>query len=69
MTESKDVFNPEHVDELRVEIENKFLEFMQNSEKTTNKAGAGRARKNSLELTKMLKAYRAISIKSDTKRK
>jgi hypothetical protein len=61
--DKKTNFDPEKVNALRTEIDNKFQEFMQNSSKETNRAGALRARKNTLDLEKLFKTYRKLSIK------
>ncbi len=56
-------FNEASVIELRSEIESKFREFMIDSAKPTVKAAARRSRQHTLKLAKLMKEYRAISIK------
>jgi hypothetical protein len=56
-------FNQDKVDALRIQIDAEFQDFLKNSKKYINKAAARRARKNTLELTKLMKTYRVISIK------
>lgn len=56
-------FNATAVTELINKIDTLFAEFKQNTAKYDNKAGARRARKNSLELTALMKEYRKISIR------
>ena len=51
------------VETLCGEINAIFLEFKANTTKHTNKAAAKRARKNTMELGKLIKKYREISIK------
>ena len=56
-------FNEASVIELRSEIEATFREFMIDSAKPTVKAAVRRSRQQTLKLTKLMKEYRAISIK------
>ena len=56
-------FNSVDVEKLRGQIIEAFKEFTQNTASAVNKAAARRARKNTLDLEKMLKEYRKISIK------
>lgn len=56
-------FNEEAVIKLRAEIEATFREFMIDSAKPTIKAAVRRSRQHTLKLTKLMKEYRAISIK------
>ncbi len=56
-------FNEEAVIKLRAEIEATFREFMIDSAKPTVKAAVRRSRQHTLKLTKLMKEYRAISIK------
>ena len=58
-----DKFNAEKVTEVRSKIEAEYSTFIEGSSKADNKAGARRARKASLDLTKSLKEYRKESIK------
>jgi len=58
-----ETFNENLVDEVRINIETEFAQFLKNSERLTNKAGSRRARKNSIELSNLLKEYRKLSIK------
>ena len=51
------------VETLQAEINTEFQDFLKNAAKPENKAGARRARKNTLTLTKLMKTYREISIK------
>lgn len=51
------------VNELAEKIDAEYAAFKANSENPGNKAGARRARKNTIELTKLMKEYRKISIK------
>ena len=44
-------------------INDSFRAFTEDAEKTLNKSAAIRARKKSLVITQMLKAYRSLSIK------
>lgn len=53
----------EAVKNLRDSIMKNFHDFIEESEKYTNKSAAIRARKKSLVITQMLKAYRSLSIK------
>lgn len=57
-------FNATQVDNLRKEILKKVEEFSDNSMETLNKSAARRARKNTLELTQLMKDYRKYSIKA-----
>jgi len=52
-----------NLDELKEKIDAEYLLFKTNTEKLDNKTAARRARKNTLELTKLMKTYRKISIK------
>ncbi len=56
-------FNSVDVENLRGQIIEAFKEFTQNTASAVNKAAARRARGNSLDLAKMFKEYRKISIK------
>lgn len=56
-------FNEEAVIKLRAEIEATFREFIIDSAKPTVKAAVRRSRQHTLKLTKLMKEYRAISIK------
>ena len=56
-------FNSVDVEKLRGQIIEAFKEFTQNTASAVNKAAARRARGNSLDLEKMFKEYRKISIK------
>lgn len=56
-------FNEDAVMKLREEIEATFREFMIDSAKPTVKAAVRRSRQHTLKLTKLMKEYRAISIK------
>ena len=56
-------FNSVDVENLRGQIIETFQEFTQNTASAVNKAAARRARGNSLDLAKMFKEYRKISIK------
>lgn len=56
-------FNEEDVIKLREEIEATFREFMIDSAKPKVKAAVRRSRQHTLKLTKLMKEYRAISIK------
>ncbi len=56
-------FNSFDVENLRGQIIETFKEFTQNTASAVNKAAARRARGNSLDLAKMFKEYRKISIK------
>lgn len=56
-------FNPVDVEKLLGQIIETFKEFTQNTASAVNKAAARRARKNTLDLEKMCKEYRKISIK------
>ena len=56
-------FNSVDVEKLRGQIIETFQEFTQNTASAVNKAAARRARKNTLDLEKMCKEYRKISIK------
>lgn len=56
-------FNEAEVIKLRAEIEATFREFMIDSAKPTVKAAVRRSRQHTLKLTKLMKEYRAISIK------
>ena len=56
-------FNSVDVEKLRGQIIEAFKEFTQNTASAVNKAAARRARKNTLDLEKMFKEYRKISIK------
>ena len=56
-------FNAVDVENLRGKIIEAFKEFTQNTASAVNKAAARRARGNSLDLAKMFKEYRKISIK------
>lgn len=56
-------FNEEAVIKLRSEIEATFREFMIDSAKPTVKAAVRRSRQHTLKLAKLMKEYRAISIK------
>ena len=56
-------FNSVDVENLRDQIIEAFKEFTQNTASAVNKAAARRARKNTLDLEKMFKEYRKISIK------
>ena len=56
-------FNSVDVENLRGQIIEAFKEFTQNTASAVNKAAARRARKNTLDLGKMFKEYRKISIK------
>lgn len=56
-------FNEEAVMKLRSEIEATFREFIIDSAKPTVKAAVRRSRQHTLKLTKLMKEYRAISIK------
>lgn len=56
-------FNEASVIALRSEIEATFREFMIDSAKPTVKAAVRRSRQHTLKLTKLMKEYRAISIK------
>ena len=56
-------FNSVDVENLRGQIIEAFKEFTQNTASAVNKAAARRARKNTLDLEKMCKEYRKISIK------
>ena len=56
-------FNSIDVENLRGQIIEAFKEFTQNTASAVNKAAARRARKNTLDLEKMCKEYRKISIK------
>ena len=51
------------VNELAEKIDAEYIAFKINSANVGNKAGARRARKNTIELTKLMKEYRKISIK------
>lgn len=56
----------EQLKELVNEINGKFVDFSNNAEANTNgnKAAGVRARKASLEIEKMLKEYRKLSIEA-----
>ena len=56
-------FNSVDVEKLRGQIIEAFKEFTQNTASAVCKAAALRARKNTLDLEKMFKEYRKISIK------
>ena len=56
-------FNAVDVENLRDQIIETFKEFTKNTASAVNKAAARRARGNSLDLAKMFKEYRKISIK------
>ena len=56
-------FNSVDVENLRDLIIEIFKEFTKNTASAVNKAAARRARKNTLDLEKMFKEYRKISIK------
>lgn len=56
-------FNAEAVETICAKINTLYKEFLTDSEKVSNKAGARRARKTSLSLTTLMKEYRKISIK------
>ena len=56
-------FNEDAVMKLRAEIEATFREFMIDSAKPTVKAAVMRSRQHTLKLAKLMKEYRAISIK------
>ena len=56
-------FNSVDVENLRGQIIETFKEFTQNTASAVNKAAARRARGNTLDLAKMFKEYRKISIK------
>ena len=56
-------FNSVNVENLRGQILKTLGEFTQNTASAVNKAAARRARKNTLDLEKMFKEYRKISIK------
>ena len=56
-------FNSVDVENLRGQIIEAFKEFTQNTASAVNKAAARRARKNTLDLEKIFKEYRKISIK------
>ena len=56
-------FNSVDVEKLHGQIVETFKEFTQNTTSAVNKAAARRARKNTLDLEKMFKEYRKISIK------
>ena len=56
-------FNSVDVENLRGQILKTLGEFTQNTTSAVNKAAARRARKNTLDLGKMFKEYRKISIK------
>ena len=56
-------FNSVDVENLRGQILKTLGEFTQNTASAVNKAAARRARKNTLDLEKMCKEYRKISIK------
>ena len=56
-------FNSVDVENLRGQSIEAFKEFTQNTASAVNKAAARRARKNTLDLEKMFKEYRKISIK------
>lgn len=56
-------FNEDAVMKLRAEIEATFREFMIDSAKPTVKAAVRRSRQHTLKLAKLMKEYRAISIK------
>ena len=56
-------FNSVDVENLRGQIVETFKEFTQNTASAVNKAAARRARKNTLDLEKIFKEYRKISIK------
>ena len=56
-------FNSVDVEKLHGQIVETFKEFTQNTASAVNKAAARRARKNTLDLEKMFKEYRKISIK------
>ena len=56
-------FNSVDVENPRGQIIETFKEFTQNTASAANKAAARRARKNTLDLEKMCKEYRKISIK------
>ena len=56
-------FNSVDVENLRGQILKTLGEFTQNTASAVNKAAARRARKNTLDLEKMFKEYRKISIK------
>jgi hypothetical protein len=49
--------------EVVAEVEERVSFFLTDARKETNKAAAKRARKLSMEITKLLKTYREISIK------
>ena len=51
------------VENLRDTIKKNFQDFVEESAKSMNKSAAIRARKKSLVITQMLKAYRSLSIK------
>ena len=51
------------VTDLCTAIDTTYQEFKDNTAKPTNKAAAKRARKNTMELGKLIKKYREISIK------
>ena len=56
-------FNSVDVENLRGQIIEIFKAFTKNTASAVNKAAARRARKNTLDLEKMCKEYRKISIK------
>ena len=59
-------FTPEQkdaVENLRATLKKNFLDFVEESAKYTNKSAAIRARKKTLELTRLMKVYRSLSIK------
>ena len=56
-------FNSVDVENLRGLIIEIFKAFTKNTASAVNKAAARRARKNTLDLEKMFKEYRKISIK------
>ena len=56
-------FNVEEVEAVCAKIDKYYHNFLADSEKATNKAGARRARKTSIDLAGFLKEYRKLSIK------
>ena len=60
VTEAKDM---DYREDMVYKIKNAMLSFVVDAEKVDNKSAARRARKLSLEITGMLKDYRAASIK------
>ena len=51
------------VENLRDTLQKNFQDFVEESAKTMNKSAAIRARKKTLELTRLMKIYRNLSIK------